>query len=180
MQGYRRILVAVDFSECAWEVCERAAALAAPGGATAVLTHVASLPDGVPRGARVRRDDAEIDAGAVLREAAEARLAGYDALFEAAGVGVRHVVLESADVAEALLEAAEEYAADVVVMGTHGRTGAARAVLGSVAESVVRRSPRPVLTVRSTHKAGCRASSCAWCTTHVMPEQSRLADEAFG
>jgi nucleotide-binding universal stress UspA family protein len=49
---------------------------------------------------------------------------------------------------EAILDYVADRGIDVVVMGTHGRTGLDRAVMGSVAERVVRRSPAPVLTVR--------------------------------
>ncbi|MFO0675858.1 MAG: universal stress protein [Polyangiaceae bacterium] len=45
-------------------------------------------------------------------------------------------------------EVAAEIGADLIVMGTHGRRGIARALLGSVAENVVRMADRPVLTVR--------------------------------
>lgn len=47
-----------------------------------------------------------------------------------------------------IINIAKEKKADVIVMGTHGRTGIAHAIMGSVAENVVRRSPCPVLTVR--------------------------------
>ena len=47
-----------------------------------------------------------------------------------------------------IIDTAKEKAADVIVMGTHGRTGLAHVIMGSVAENVVRRSPCPVLTVR--------------------------------
>lgn len=49
---------------------------------------------------------------------------------------------------EKILEYVSEHDIDMVVMGTHGRTGLDRALMGSVAERVVRRSPVPVLTVR--------------------------------
>lgn len=49
---------------------------------------------------------------------------------------------------EEILAAAAEYRADLIVIGTHGRRGLSRALLGSVAEKVVRLSPVPVLTVR--------------------------------
>ena len=49
---------------------------------------------------------------------------------------------------EEILEFVAEHDIDMVVMGTHGRTGLDRALMGSVAERVVRRSPVPVLTVR--------------------------------
>jgi nucleotide-binding universal stress UspA family protein len=50
--------------------------------------------------------------------------------------------------ADAIVRVAEERAADLIVMGTHGRTGLQHALLGSVAEKVVRLAPCPVLTVR--------------------------------
>jgi nucleotide-binding universal stress UspA family protein len=49
---------------------------------------------------------------------------------------------------EQILDVAKQSKADVIVMGTHGRKGVARALLGSVAEKIVRMSPIPVLTVR--------------------------------
>jgi nucleotide-binding universal stress UspA family protein len=49
---------------------------------------------------------------------------------------------------EAVLDYVTEHGIDMVIMGTHGRTGLDRVVMGSVAEGVVRRSPVPVLTVR--------------------------------
>ena len=52
------------------------------------------------------------------------------------------------DPATAIVEAAEETGADLVVMGTSGRTGLTRLLMGSVAEEVLRHAPCPVLTVR--------------------------------
>lgn len=49
---------------------------------------------------------------------------------------------------EEILEYVSEHDIDMIIVGTHGRTGFDRAVMGSVAERVVRRSPVPVLTVR--------------------------------
>jgi nucleotide-binding universal stress UspA family protein len=49
-----------------------------------------------------------------------------------------------------LLQAAQELRCDMIVMGTHGRTGLAHLLIGSVAEKVVRKSPIPVLTVRGS------------------------------
>jgi nucleotide-binding universal stress UspA family protein len=54
------------------------------------------------------------------------------------------------DPAKAILKTADELKVDSVVMATHGRKGLGRLILGSVAERVVRESPRPVLTVRPT------------------------------
>ena len=55
--------------------------------------------------------------------------------------------------AETIVRIAEEQGADLIVMGTHGRTGLPHALLGSVAEKVVRLAPCPVLTVRHTPRA---------------------------
>jgi nucleotide-binding universal stress UspA family protein len=52
--------------------------------------------------------------------------------------------------AHAIVKSIEELGVDSVVMATHGRKGIGRLILGSVAERVVRESPRPVLTVRAT------------------------------
>jgi hypothetical protein len=61
--------------------------------------------------------------------------------------------LEQGSPGSQILEVAKREAADLIVMGTHGRAGARRLVLGSVAENVVRLAPCPVLTVRSTPSA---------------------------
>jgi nucleotide-binding universal stress UspA family protein len=57
-------------------------------------------------------------------------------------------VVVAGDARDAILETAEALNADLIVMGTHGRRGIPRLVLGSTADHVVRRAPCPVLTVR--------------------------------
>ncbi|GIX47410.1 MAG: universal stress protein [Candidatus Tectimicrobiota bacterium] len=58
------------------------------------------------------------------------------------------VRVTAGDPAEAIVRMARELAADLIVMGTHGRTGLQHVLLGSVAEKVVRHAPCPVLTIR--------------------------------
>jgi len=58
--------------------------------------------------------------------------------------------LVTGDPSTAIAKLAEEENADMIVMGTHGRTGFTRLLMGSVAEAVVRRSPCPVLTYKQT------------------------------
>jgi nucleotide-binding universal stress UspA family protein len=62
---------------------------------------------------------------------------------------VGEVVLRTGDARDVICQTASEVEADLIVMGTHGRRGLSRALLGSVAEYVVRTSKIPVLTVRS-------------------------------
>jgi nucleotide-binding universal stress UspA family protein len=56
--------------------------------------------------------------------------------------------LAAGDAATEILRLAKETQADVIVMGTHGRTGLARVLMGSVAEQIVRKAPCPVVTVK--------------------------------
>jgi nucleotide-binding universal stress UspA family protein len=63
------------------------------------------------------------------------------------GVSVEHRLIEGNPVAE-ILGVAQETKCDLIAMGTHGRSGLTRLLMGSVVEQVVRRSPCPVLTVR--------------------------------
>jgi universal stress protein A len=65
------------------------------------------------------------------------------------GVRMGQVLMKTGDARDMIDEAAKEIGADLIVMGTHGRRGVTRALLGSIAESVVRTAPCPVLTIRS-------------------------------
>jgi nucleotide-binding universal stress UspA family protein len=68
-------------------------------------------------------------------------------------VTVAPVRLEVGDARDVIDRSAEQIGADLIVMGTHGRRGIRRALLGSVAESVVRTAPCPVLTMRPKRKS---------------------------
>lgn len=129
-----RLLCAVDFSPPSRTAMLAAAVLAAERGATLELVHAIAAPG--PELAdmvRLRAED-------LLRSwAGEAQLR--------AGVAVDVRVVEGR-AAEKILECACGGAHDLVVLGTHGRTGIARALLGSVAEQVIRRAERSVLVVR--------------------------------
>jgi nucleotide-binding universal stress UspA family protein len=68
--------------------------------------------------------------------------------------GAVAIVEQSDEPAAEILRYAKSAGIDLIVMGTHGRTGLARVVLGSIAEAVVRAAPCPVLTVHSAETAG--------------------------
>jgi len=155
------IVVPVDFSDCSHGVTTRAACVARQVGARVVILHVA---------------DGDQGGGAA---AAERLLPAYLPLVEAEGVPVE-VVRRAGRVADTILSVADELGAYLIVMGTHGRHGLARALLGSIAEAVMRRSYVPVMTVRSQHQPDCTARSCAWCSSGIGEalEQARAERES--
>jgi nucleotide-binding universal stress UspA family protein len=80
--------------------------------------------------------------------AADAYLAGLVATIGDGGLSARHLVVETTDrVAQVILETARRERVDTIVLGTHGKSGMSRLVLGSVSEEVLERSPVPVLLV---------------------------------
>ena len=140
----RPVLVPVDPSGCAAEVVGAAAEVCAGLGAKAILLDVVRSPDGVQRGVRVRGGTVD----AVLRDDACAHLRDLAGIFKASGVDVALSVREG-DVVKTILAEANGTGAQMIVMGSHGRTGVARAVYGSVAETVIRSATVPVMVVRS-------------------------------
>ena len=142
----RRILVPTDFSQTSDAALAQARELAAALGASLRLVHVfddpfvtAALADGqmlLPQEVR-----------AEMAAAAETRL--RERLREAAGTCLGHdTALLTGPVAKTIVQYARTHAIDLIVMGTHGRSGLAHILLGSVAEHVVRAAPCPVMTVR--------------------------------
>jgi len=87
----------------------------------------------------------------VRRDPSEEALTRLHDLIPEAFHGAWEVETAAGHPADAIVRTAEERHADLIVMGTHGRTGLSHVLLGSVAEKVVRLAPCPVLTVR--HKS---------------------------
>jgi nucleotide-binding universal stress UspA family protein len=146
MKGPAILLVPTDFSASAARALEHAIALATRfGGSTIYLLHAYELPlVGFPDGTLV--PTAAIATQIVVE--AEQQLAACVAIHAASGVPIVPL-LRQADPRAAVLAAIDELSADLVVMGTHGRRGIARVLVGSVAESVVRASTVPVMTVHA-------------------------------
>ena len=132
------ILFPTDFSENAQQAFTLACSLARDCGARIVVVYVVPPPLGQDR-VLVRQNPDEYYEGPwqALRE--------VEAPDE--NVRVEHR-LEDGDAAERILKVAEEVQAGLIVMGTHGRSGLGRLLMGSVAEKVVREAPCPVLTLR--------------------------------
>jgi len=145
---YRKILVPIDGSETSKRGLTEACRLAKEQGAklrclfvidqhylTANYMGFMYLPDLI--------DKLHENGKEILEEASEQG--------RKSGVQVESIMRESAErrVSFMILEEAKTWAADLIVMGTHGRRGLSHLALGSDAESVVRDSPVPVLLVRS-------------------------------
>jgi nucleotide-binding universal stress UspA family protein len=145
---YQRILVPVDGSACANRGLSEAVALGRLTGGRIRLAHVIDEPF-VALGT-----DGAIGASADLvtlaREASQRVLAQATETVRQAGIPVDEVLMDSFDglVCELVVDAARAWSADLVVIGTHGRRGVGRVLLGSDAEQILRLSPVPVLLVR--------------------------------
>jgi nucleotide-binding universal stress UspA family protein len=149
MNPATQILVPTDFSAAAEEALDYACTLAMKLGATVHLASVVGLPAfGVPELAVAMTDS-------LMREMTEDSLRGLHKLAEArhtCGV-IGDVIVRTGDARDVVPRLAVELGADLIVMGTHGRRGISRALLGSVTEYVVRTSTVPVLTVRGARKS---------------------------
>jgi nucleotide-binding universal stress UspA family protein len=145
MNPPKNILVATDFSDPSKAALDYAVDLAEKLGAEVHVVHAFELPlIGFPDGNMT----VSAEMASRIINAAQKALDDLSAKYSARMVEL-HAFLEQADPREAVLSAAKKVNADLVVMGTHGRRGIVRALMGSVTESVVRTSPVPVLTLHS-------------------------------
>jgi nucleotide-binding universal stress UspA family protein len=165
MGALNTILVAVDFSPTSEKALEYAVSLAKPLGARLVVMHTYELPVyGFPDGALL----ASVDA--VTRLVGGAQV-GLDAMVARYRRDLRiDTVLRQGSPWEEVRAVAEDVDADLIVIGTHGRRGIARALLGSVAEKIVRTATRPVLTVHARHPALRAQSTYRAPASSSMPE----------
>lgn len=152
MLAVSRVLVPIDFSPSARAALEYATFLAGKLGAELEVLHVweppgyvgpdtlalLPVPAGQPGWQQTRSEvQREVERFIASTAARPARLT---------------VRIEAGEPSDTILRTASDGGADLVVMGTHGRTGLARLLIGSVAEAVLRRSPCPVLTIRVPSK----------------------------
>jgi nucleotide-binding universal stress UspA family protein len=147
MSQFRRILYASDFSPASRPAFRRALDLARANRGTLTVAHVYStivplMGEGLATAPVYQRwiDDVRADA--------ERRLNGLVAQAKKGGVRVKGLLLEGVP-HDRILRAARSTRADLIVLGTHGRTGLGRVILGSVAARVVALASCPVLTVRA-------------------------------
>ncbi|MGQ0614902.1 MAG: universal stress protein [Planctomycetaceae bacterium] len=147
MPSFDRVLAPVDFSELTDTVVRYGAELTSPGGTTVLFHVLEPLPLHVESAfgtfvnteglLRIRENAAKL-----LKEAA-AKVTGRTVVSE----------LREGKPASEILDAARRHAAQLIVLGTHGRGGLEHFFLGSVAARVVRKARCPVLTVRDPARA---------------------------
>jgi nucleotide-binding universal stress UspA family protein len=149
MGPIKQIVVATDFSDLADTVIAHALDLAKQLGASVTLVHAYEIPIyGFPDGVLV----APADLASRLGAAAQTELDGLAKRFGDRGVAIT-TVLRMGPAWDEINAVAEELNADVIVAGTHGRRGLARALLGSTAERLIRTAIRPVLVVHAARPA---------------------------
>lgn len=145
MQAIRHILVPIDFGASAAEAVDFATELATKFDAELTLVHVYEFPlYAYASGIYFPTEDLH---AAAKKATQEAVVRVRTRCPRTQGVIAEGVPWEQ------ILSVATEKNVDLIVMGTHGRRGVARALLGSVAERVVRMAPMPVLTVHAHPKA---------------------------
>jgi nucleotide-binding universal stress UspA family protein len=141
----KTILVPTDFGASSDHALNYAVELARAVGAELVVTHTYELPMiGFPDGALLATPELTTR----ILEGAEIGLKKTVETHANSGVSIRTMVKQG-PTWQTIIDTATEIGAGMIVMGTHGRHGVSRALLGSVAEKVVRSAKCPVLTVHS-------------------------------
>lgn len=146
MTAFTKILVPVDFSSHSQSAIRAAADLSKRYDASVTLVHVyqpvaLTLPDGYVLYTPSQMAD--------LLSAFDKQLKASKKEAEAAGALRVETSLLQGVIASEILEFAKQQGSDLIVMGTHGRTGIRHVVMGSVAERVLRMAHCPVLTVKA-------------------------------
>ena len=139
----KKILFPTDFSTLSDSALQYATTLARDMGAKLVIVHIEEPP-------------AAYGAGEMYYGIPDPDTAALTKMLDAvrptdAAVPFEHRLVTGEPATE-IVELAKEEGVDLIVMGTHGRTGLGRLLMGSVAESVVRRAPCPVFTFKEPHK----------------------------
>ena len=156
---YQRILVPIDGSSTSDQGLDEAIALARVTGGSIRLLHVLDdlvFTTGFETGATYTRNVLP-----ALRQGSERILAAGRKRVSAGSVAADTLTIEcfARRPCDVIVEAATQWPADLIVIGTHGRRGVDRMMLGSDAEQVARMAPVPVLLVRSAEKGEPTASA---------------------
>ncbi len=142
--NYKKILFATDFSPASDAALKYATSLARDSGATLLTLHVEEVPTPYA-GGEMLLPQPEYPNPEIRRMLDAVVPADKSVRYE------HHLVLGTA--AEDIVRVAAEQEADLIIIGTHGRTGLKRVLMGSVAEAVMRRATCPVLTLKQSDKS---------------------------
>jgi nucleotide-binding universal stress UspA family protein len=147
---FRRILCAIDFSDCSMRALDYALSLAQEADAHLTVVNVVELPPGtyapdgtpvaLPRGLREYVGSLEADRRTRLQQAVPSSVRAYCTV---------ETVLGQGKPSTEILRVADESKSDLIVIGVHGRGAADRLLFGSTTQHVVRRAQCPVLTLRT-------------------------------
>jgi nucleotide-binding universal stress UspA family protein len=177
MDKIRSIVVPTDFSALADAAAARAATLARLDGAAVHLVHALTLPIVV----NPYEFTVPVQLGEDLRRAAQEKLERLRKAIEAQGVStVSAQVCESLDPVASIADVVRAHAADLVVMGTHGRRGIQHAFLGSVAERALRALDRPVLAVKEDPESAARPIAKIVLAVDFSPHSERAVEVTAG
>src|SRR5574338_6047 len=148
---YTRILVAIDDSPTAAKALDEAIRLAGALGAALCVAAAAEGPisqHGMGIGTYIDIEKVKAE----MRDDSNKLLAKAVATAAAAGVQAERLLIESTQkrVAEMIVDAASQWGADLIVVGTHGRRGFERLLVGSVAENLVRMANTSLVLVRGS------------------------------
>jgi nucleotide-binding universal stress UspA family protein len=159
-----RILVPVDFSAYSDRALDYAAMLAEKVDASLYLLHVVDVPPAPAPSTGEFYGFAlpELEPGLVAE--VQRQMGDAVARLAEAGMASTHVEVRTGPTATTIVNIASKEACDLIVMGSHGRTGLAHLFMGSVAERVTRTAPCPVLTVRETAHAAPSVAKALTCT----------------
>ena len=149
---FKKLLVPTDLSEPAEAAFQTALSLLEGKPAEVTLLHVVDLSTLLPMATIFMSPGQELSLRREVRERVEQTLQELVAGKATDGQTIEIVVLEDKAVADAICRYAEDHEYDAIVISSHGRTGLAHLMIGSVAERVVRRAKRPVLVVPVTPK----------------------------
>ncbi|HEY7745189.1 MAG TPA: universal stress protein [Desulfuromonadales bacterium] len=145
MRDFKTILFATDFSESSDYAFQYAYSVAKKFNARLLLVHVINEPVDL-RGFYVphisfEKLEEEIEEGAqkMMEKFCRAHIRDYDNYESIIVPGIPY---------DEIIKKATDYSADLIILGTHGRTGLDHVLFGSTAEKVVRKSPVPVMTIR--------------------------------
>ena len=143
---YRNILLPTDFSPCADAALHQAVTIAERFQGTVTMLHVVAVHESDPSKIKTLIADSSLSYDKIITTAEE-MLHTKDGMIETP-VLIEKVLLRGISPTSEILSYAAEHHPDLIVMGTHGRTGIRRLIMGSVAEKIIRLSDSPVMTVR--------------------------------